>query len=72
VLGSARRFYFYQPISFHKWTKIAAMTQGILSTKIIPLPRHARTLARPRVMNLLMQAFDHWKICPSISWKRGT
>jgi LuxR family maltose regulon positive regulatory protein len=35
------------------------MTHSILITKIIPPPRHARTLARPRVMNLLMQAFDH-------------
>lgn len=35
------------------------MTQGILRTKIIPPPRHARMLTRPRVTGLLMQAFDH-------------
>jgi ATP/maltotriose-dependent transcriptional regulator MalT len=35
------------------------MTQSVLHTKIIPPPRQARTLARPRVTRLLMQAFDH-------------
>ncbi|MEW6029669.1 MAG: BTAD domain-containing putative transcriptional regulator [Chloroflexota bacterium] len=35
------------------------MARSILRTKIIPPPRQARTLARPRVTRLLMQAFDH-------------
>ena len=35
------------------------MLQSVLRTKIIPPPRHARTLARPRVINIFMQAFEY-------------
>jgi LuxR family maltose regulon positive regulatory protein len=35
------------------------MLQSVLRTKIIPPPRHARTLARPRVTNIFMQAFEY-------------
>lgn len=35
------------------------MLQGVLRTKIIPPPRHARTLPRPRVMDIFVQAFEH-------------
>jgi LuxR family transcriptional regulator, maltose regulon positive regulatory protein len=38
---------------------MAGMAQSILRTKIIPPPRQARTLARPRVSDLLKQSFDH-------------
>ena len=31
----------------------------VLRTKLIPPPRNARTLARPRVNQLLKQAFDY-------------
>jgi ATP/maltotriose-dependent transcriptional regulator MalT len=35
------------------------MLQSVIRTKIIPPPRHARTLLRPRVTELLMQAFEY-------------
>ncbi|MBI5934369.1 MAG: tetratricopeptide repeat protein [Chloroflexi bacterium] len=35
------------------------MAQAILRTKIIPPPRHARTLARPRVTDLLTHALEY-------------
>jgi len=35
------------------------MLQNILRTKIIPPPRHARILARPRVTDIFMQAFEY-------------
>jgi LuxR family transcriptional regulator, maltose regulon positive regulatory protein len=35
------------------------MLQRILRTKIIPPPRHARILARPRVTDIFMQAFEY-------------
>jgi DNA-binding SARP family transcriptional activator len=35
------------------------MMQSIVRTKIIPPPRHTRTLTRPRVTELLMQAFEY-------------
>jgi ATP/maltotriose-dependent transcriptional regulator MalT/DNA-binding SARP family transcriptional activator len=35
------------------------MLQSILRTKIIPPPRHVRTLARPRVMDIFVQAYEY-------------
>lgn len=35
------------------------MLQKILRTKIMPPPRHARSLARPRVMDILIQSFEY-------------
>ncbi len=35
------------------------MLQSILRTKIIPPPRHIRTLTRPRVTNLLLKAYEY-------------
>jgi LuxR family maltose regulon positive regulatory protein len=35
------------------------MLQNILRTKIIPPPRNVRTLARPRVTDIFMQAFEY-------------
>jgi LuxR family transcriptional regulator, maltose regulon positive regulatory protein len=35
------------------------MLQSVLRTKIIPPPRHARTLARPRVMDIFVQAYEY-------------
>lgn len=35
------------------------MAQGVLRTKIIPPPRHSRILARPRITDTFIQAFDY-------------
>jgi len=35
------------------------MLQNVLRTKIIPPPRHTRTLARPRITDTFMQAFEY-------------
>jgi ATP/maltotriose-dependent transcriptional regulator MalT/DNA-binding SARP family transcriptional activator len=40
-------------------TKITTMLQNVLRTKIIPPPRHTRTLTRPRVTDALSQAFEY-------------
>lgn len=38
---------------------MVVMLQSILRTKIIPPPRHVRTLARPRVMDIFVRAFEY-------------
>jgi ATP/maltotriose-dependent transcriptional regulator MalT len=35
------------------------MLQSVLRTKIIPPPRHARTLARPRVTDIFARAYEY-------------
>ncbi len=57
--GASRSGWWRSPHGNRESAKIAEMLPGVLRTKIIPPPRHVRTLVRPRVTDRCMQAFEY-------------